>query len=210
MLGRQGLRTLQRVSGSSRGELTSFSPDSQDLEDDDLSGLSDDDDVAAANPMVDMQALAEKDPAFYKFLQENDPDLLKFNADAAGDVDMSDESEEDDEEEAGSKKKSKKAKKAKDVKGKGKESILTKEVLREWQKAILEVRRITRGVRHKVVKDDETDGVTAHRLAPCALSGNCSSRSVRLLRPAARTQRPSPRSASGSRSTTRSCSARSS
>lgn len=120
--------------------MTSSSPDSQDLEDDDLSGLSDDDAVAGANPMVDMQALAEKDPAFYKFLQENDPDLLKFNADAAGDVDMSDESEEDEEEEAGSKKKSKKAKKAKDVKGKGKENILTKEVLREWQKAILEAR----------------------------------------------------------------------
>lgn len=116
--------------------------DADDLEDDDLSGLSDDDDVAGANPMVDMQALAEKDPAFYKFLQENDPDLLKFNADAAGDVDMSDESEEDEDEEAGSKKKSKKAKKAKDVKGKGKENILTKEVLREWQKAILETRSL--------------------------------------------------------------------
>ena len=130
---------MEQVFGPSN-ELTTSSADPQDLEDDDLSGLSDDDDVAGANPMVDMQALAEKDPAFYKFLQENDPDLLKFNADAAGDVDMSDESEEDEEEEAGSKKKSKKAKKAKDVKGKGKENILTKEVLREWQKAILEAR----------------------------------------------------------------------
>lgn len=87
-----------------------------------------------------MQALAEKDPAFYKFLQENDPDLLQFNADAAGDVDMSDEDDEDDDEEEAGSKKSKKAKKAKDVKGKGKENILTKELLREWQKAILEVR----------------------------------------------------------------------
>lgn len=156
--------------------------------------------------MVDMQALAEKDPAFYKFLQENDPDLLKFNADAAGDVDMSDESEEDEDEEAGSKKKSKKAKKAKDVKGKGKENILTKEVLREWQKAILEVRLSSLA---RLAKNHETDGVPAYRLAPCALSGSCSSRSVRRLRPA-RTQRLSPRSASGSRSTTRSCSARSS
>ncbi|KAG0660421.1 Nucleolar Complex 2 protein [Rhodotorula mucilaginosa] len=131
------------LAGSDAGESgDEDGEDADDLEDDDLSGLSDDDDVAGANPMVDMQALAEKDPAFYKFLQENDPDLLKFNADAAGDVDMSDESEEDEEEEAGSKKKSKKAKKAKDVKGKGKENILTKETrsLRAFRKLLIAFR----------------------------------------------------------------------
>lgn len=85
-----------------------------------------------------MAALAEKDPAFYKFLQENDPDLLNFDANNEDD-DMSDE-DEDEEEDEGVAKKGKKGKKGKDVKGKGKENVLTKDMLRGWQKEILEVR----------------------------------------------------------------------
>ncbi|POY74728.1 hypothetical protein BMF94_2204 [Rhodotorula taiwanensis] len=137
VLGAAGLGGGDDASGSEDG-----GDDGDDLEDDDLSGLSDDEDVGAANPMVDMQALAEKDPAFYKFLQENDPDLLKFDADATGDVDTSDDEDEDEEEDTAATKKGKKAKKGKDVKGKGKENVLTKEMLRGWQKEILETRSL--------------------------------------------------------------------
>lgn len=88
--------------------------------------------------MVDMQALAEKDPAFYKFLQDNDPELLNFDADGDAEMGAEDDSEEDSAEEEA------RGKKSKNGKGKEKarknEHTLTKEMLRSWQKSILEVR----------------------------------------------------------------------
>lgn len=69
--------------------------------------------------LLELSKLAEKDPDFYKYLQENDRELLEFNPDAADeDEDMADE-------------------------GMGAEEettpMLTREHLRQWQKAILEV-----------------------------------------------------------------------
>lgn len=69
--------------------------------------------------LLELSKLAEKDPEFYKYLQENDRELLEFNPDAGGeDEDMADEDMGGEEE---------------------KTPTLTKEHLRQWQKALLEV-----------------------------------------------------------------------
>ncbi|TNY21295.1 Noc2p family-domain-containing protein [Rhodotorula diobovata] len=118
--------------------------DGSDLEDDDLSDLEDDE----GQHMADIAALAQKDPDFFKYLQENDPELLDFaeQGDAAADEDededMSDEEdeEEDSEDEAsGNKAKKGKGKEKEKVK-KSRDNVLTKDVLRSWQKNILETR----------------------------------------------------------------------
>lgn len=75
--------------------------------------------------MFELAQLAEKDPEFYQYLQENDRELLEFNATQASDNEMDDEDdvmdEEGDEEE-------------------GDElPILTTDILKTWQRALLEV-----------------------------------------------------------------------
>lgn len=71
--------------------------------------------------LLELSKLAEKDPEFYKYLQENDQELLEFNPDTAdGHEDMPDEDMDVEEEET--------------------TPTLTKEQIREWQKALLEVR----------------------------------------------------------------------
>ncbi|GAA5870451.1 hypothetical protein JCM8547_004035 [Rhodosporidiobolus lusitaniae] len=111
-----------------------------DLEDDDLSNLSDSD-ADSTTHLADLQALAEKDPEFFKYLQENDAELLNFNG--ADDVEMSEDEDEEDESEEEGAKKSKKGK-GKEVKKekKRKDNVLTKEILKGWQKSILETRSL--------------------------------------------------------------------
>ena len=70
---------------------------------------------------MELSKLAEKDPEFYKYLQENDRELLEFSlndAAAGDDEDMDGEgpAEED------------------------RTPVLTKEILQKWQKALLDVR----------------------------------------------------------------------
>ena len=83
----------------------------------------DDDDEGKAH-LMELSKLAEKDPEFFKYLQENDKELLDFDVDEDDDDDDLDVDEdgmdEDEEEEA-------------------KAPVLTKEILRRWQKALLEV-----------------------------------------------------------------------
>lgn len=68
--------------------------------------------------MHELSQLAEKDPEFYKYLQENDQELLGFNPEDAVD---------DEEEDEGIDMESETL------------PILTKDMLRGWQKALLDV-----------------------------------------------------------------------
>ncbi|GAA5966728.1 hypothetical protein JCM21900_004773 [Sporobolomyces salmonicolor] len=119
--------------------------DGSDLEDDDLSNLSDAESDSSSKHMADLKSLAEKDPEFFKYLQENDAELLGFGDEE--DLDMpSEEDEDEDEDESededeGAKKKSKKAKgKEKERENMSKKNILTKELLKTWQATTLETR----------------------------------------------------------------------
>ncbi|ELR08423.1 hypothetical protein GMDG_00487 [Pseudogymnoascus destructans 20631-21] len=94
-----------------------------------------------------MEALAEKDPEFYKYLKENDPETLDFDEDAdLAEVDGLSGSEEEEER---PKKKSRKSKKAKaeaeemEVDEESEEQMLdetevTKEMVAKWKKAMSE------------------------------------------------------------------------
>jgi len=122
--------------------------DASDLEDDDLSNLDSssetDGPTSNAQHVEDLKSLALKDPEFFKYLQENDPELLDVGGDGA--VESEDEASEGEDSEGDSDEEMDDGEK-KGKKGKGKEKekvvkatpILTKEVLKGWQKSILEV-----------------------------------------------------------------------
>lgn len=81
------------------------------------------DDEGAAH-LHELSKLAEKDPEFYKYLQDNDKELLEFNPDAMNaDEDEDNQGKEGDEDEE-----------------MASVPVLTKNILQKWQKAILEVR----------------------------------------------------------------------
>ncbi|CEQ39412.1 SPOSA6832_00934 [Sporobolomyces salmonicolor] len=124
-------------------EPLSMADDDSDLEDDDLSNLSDAESDSSSKHMADLKSLAEKDPEFFKYLQENDAELLGFGD--GEELDMPSEEDEDEDEsedeDEGAKKKSKKAKgKEKERENKTKKNILTKELLKTWQATTLETR----------------------------------------------------------------------
>lgn len=109
----------------------------------------DDEDDEAAGPGMSkeaMKGLAEKDPEFYKFLKENDPEALDFdeNADLA-EVDELSAGEEESDEEA-PKKKRKKSSKADEEPAQSNE--LTRSTVASWRKAMAETKslRATRQV----------------------------------------------------------------
>ncbi|GAA5995574.1 mRNA-binding ribosome synthesis protein NOC2 [Rhodotorula paludigena] len=175
VLGAQGLESGDE-DGEGDGE-----DDNSDLEDDDLSNLSDAEPSASAGQhMADIAALAKNDPDFFKYLQENDPELLDFaetgaGADASGAEDDDDEDDEMDgmsEDEDEAPKKGKKGKgKEKARAHKAKDNLLTKEMLRTWQKTILETRS-PRSLRKLLIAfrsaarsggDDEDDEVEGER-----------------------------------------------
>ncbi|KAF4629458.1 hypothetical protein G7Y89_g8686 [Cudoniella acicularis] len=89
-----------------------------------------------------MNALAEKDPEFYKYLKENDPETLEFDEDA--DLAEVDELSGSDEEEKPKKKKQKKSKKAQIEEDAESEeeaedgAEVTMEMVKKWTKAMIE------------------------------------------------------------------------
>lgn len=74
--------------------------------------------------MLELSKLAEKDPEFYKYLQENDKELLNFKTDALPGTDSSDEEDEED---------------AVMDEEKVQVPLLTKDHLRQWSKLLLQV-----------------------------------------------------------------------
>ncbi|KAK4046846.1 Nucleolar Complex 2 protein [Microbotryomycetes sp. JL221] len=118
--------------------------DDKDFSDDDLSNLSDDDSsVNSTRHVADLKALAEKDPEFYKYLQENDAELLDF--DETADQQELDDEEEDDEVDDDDEDEDEDEPMTKSAKGKERaavqeQPVLTKAVLRSMQRSVLETR----------------------------------------------------------------------
>ncbi|KAI8684921.1 hypothetical protein NCS57_00159600 [Fusarium keratoplasticum] len=110
-----------------------------DSEDDDEEG---DDGIGMSKKTMD--ELAEKDPEFYKFLKENDPEALDFDdkADLAEVDELSGEDEEEEEEQP-KKKRKKDKKKKQDAEEEPEEEAavgneLTREMVSSWRKAMTE------------------------------------------------------------------------
>lgn len=76
--------------------------------------------------LMELSKLAEKDPEFYKYLQENDRELLDFNPEDQNDTDEDEELEDAEPEDVEMER----------------APVLTKQELQKWQKALLEVCRL--------------------------------------------------------------------
>ncbi|KAH8831083.1 Noc2-domain-containing protein [Flagelloscypha sp. PMI_526] len=118
-----GAKFMQDESDASSGEEADSDEemdDGEDSEDDNASfGSVDDLDDDGEAHLLELSKLAEKDPEFFKYLQENDKELLEFDPDARDDdKDMEDRM------------------------GETSAPLLTKDILQRWQKAILETRSL--------------------------------------------------------------------
>ncbi|KAJ3811968.1 Noc2-domain-containing protein [Lentinula aff. lateritia] len=99
----------------------------EDFEDDASFGSVDELEEEGQNHLLELSQLAERDPEFYKYLQENDKELLEFDPNNAHGVEDDAGLEDEDE----------------DVQMAPEQSpVLTIRILRNWQKVILEQRSL--------------------------------------------------------------------
>ncbi|KAJ3879123.1 Noc2-domain-containing protein [Lentinula edodes] len=97
----------------------------EDFEDDASFGSVDELEEEGQNHLLELSQLAERDPEFYQYLQENDKELLEFDPNNAHEVEDDAVLEDEDVEMA-----------------KEQSPALTIKILRSWQKAILEQRSL--------------------------------------------------------------------
>lgn len=131
---------------SSSDDSLGHQPVASDSEDED-----EEDDVGMSKETMDN--LAEKDPEFYKFLVENDPEALDFDDDAdLAEVDELSAGEDEDSDEEQPKKKRKKEKKQADekVEEPSHGSELSRELVASWRKA-MEEKKSLRAARRVVL-----------------------------------------------------------
>ncbi|KAG6891449.1 hypothetical protein C0992_006708 [Termitomyces sp. T32_za158] len=123
-------------SGDDEDNINDMPEDDDDKDDNDDDDFDDDASFASVddleedgeNHLVELSKLAEKDPEFFKYLQENDRELLDFDPHDTGDVNPDDEDDIDEDFDV-------------DMEG-GKTPTLTSVHLRRWQKALLEQRSL--------------------------------------------------------------------
>ncbi|EQL02295.1 putative protein family UPF0120 [Ophiocordyceps sinensis CO18] len=109
--------------------------DGDDDDEDEDDGANDDDELGMSKETMD--ALADKDPEFFKFLQENDPEVLDFDDNA--DLAEVDELSAGDEEWEGGEPQKKKRKKTRAAEREAEQSNeLTRAMVASWRKAMAE------------------------------------------------------------------------
>ncbi|KAL2111512.1 hypothetical protein VUR80DRAFT_9932 [Thermomyces stellatus] len=142
---------FEEEGSESADDFAEFSGEEPVLSDSDGDGEpedEEDDDGTMGMSKKAMEDLATKDPEFYKFLKETDPEALDFdeNADLAEVDDLSggeEEAEDEDEDDKPKKKRKKSEEKAKaESEGTAGGSELTKEMVAKWKKSMIETKSL--------------------------------------------------------------------